>query len=229
MSIRTGLAIMAMTVLAATAWPVAAQESDSGSAAPPGQDSLWNFYVGGGLGGTKADSTVCDDLSAFGTSTQQDCDDKDVGWKVFLGWQPLTHVAFEGGYVDLGKTTAKGGATNANAQADGWEASALVYVPGLEKIGVYIKGGAYFYEAKLGGRVSLGGTVTPLSEKDTDSTGVYGVGARLPVTDRIKLNIEFQRFLDLGEKQTFQSPNGQTLTIKEQDINFYHVGGVFTF
>lgn len=229
MTIRMGLAVAALTVLTTMAMPVSAQEGESQGAAPAdeGSDhSIWTFYVGGGLGVSKIDNTACDALGSAGnggTGNQQDCEDDDIAWKGFIGWQPLKYVAIEGAYVDLGETTAKGGATNTSAEVDGFQASALLFVPGLEMVGAYIRGGAYFYEADLSGRIA--GVpiqdLIPGSTSRSDTAAVYGMGFRLPINDALIISADFERYLDVGDDSRFKG--GET------DINFFSLGGIFTF
>ncbi|MGI9330140.1 MAG: outer membrane beta-barrel protein [Gammaproteobacteria bacterium] len=229
MTIRMGLAVAALTVFTTMAMPVSAQEGESQSAAAADQgsnDSIWNFYVGGGLGVAKVDNTACDALGSpgnGGTGNQVDCDDDDVAWKGFIGWQPLKYVAFEGGYVDLGETDAKGGATNIKAEVDGWQVSGLLFVPGLEMIGAYIRGGAYFYEADLSGRIA--GVpiqdLIPGSTERSDTAAVYGMGFRLPINDDLIISADFERYLDVGDDSRF--PGGET------DINYFSLGAIYPF
>lgn len=209
---RTGFAVALLTALAATS-QVAWAEDDE-------KESIWNFYVGGGLGVSKVDDTACDALRGVNLDTQQDCDDKDEAYKLYAGWRPLKNFAFEGGYLDLGETTAKGGQTNIDNQVDGWTASALVFIPGLERIGAFIKGGAYWYDQDVSGIVGLGGRV-PVKSEESDRAGFFGAGVRLPIGKNLQMSVEWERFLDVGDDDVFAA--GQT------DYNFYSIGGVFTF
>ena len=221
MTIRMGLAVTALMVSLTMAMPVSAQ--DGGSQDESSEHSWLSFYVGGGLGISKVDDTACDALDAVGTGSQQDCDDDDVAWKGFIGWQPFKYLALEGAYVDLGETTARGGATNAQAEVDGFQASALVFVPGLEMIGAYIRGGAYFYDAELSGRIA-GINIKDLVPGDpdrSDTAAVYGIGARLPLNDSLIISLDFERYLDVGDDSRF--PAGET------DINYFSAGAIYNF
>jgi OOP family OmpA-OmpF porin len=210
---RTGFAVALTAVLAAAAQGAWAEEADS----------LWNFYLGAGLGVSKLDNTACDSLESVDLGTQQNCDDQDTGWKVYAGWKPLKNIAFEAGFVDLGSTTAKGGATNLKAEADGGTIAALAFVPGLEKVGLFIKGGYFFYEAKLSGRLA-GIPIQDLIGNDTeesDQAPFYGMGLRLPLNDSLRMNVEFERYLDIGDDSLFSGG--------KSDVNFYSVGAVWMF
>ena len=209
--------VSTLTLAAPTAWAQDSDSEDSGS--------IWNFHVGAGLGVSKIDDTACDALTAIGTGTQQNCDDEDTGWKIYAGWQPLKNFALEAGYLDLGETTAKGGATNLSAEVDGWTVATLAFIPGLEKLGVYIKGGVYFYDADLSGVLSG----VPVSADESDPAPLYGMGLRLPLNDNLRMNIEFERFLDIGDDATFTFPSGATLTIGETDVNYFSAGAVWVF
>lgn len=210
---RTGFAVTVLTALAATTQLSWAQDEDG--------DSIWNFYVGGAYGVSKIDDTACDALRSVNTSTQQNCDDKDEGYKVYAGWRPLKNFAFEGGYLDLGESAAKGGQTNIDNQVDGWIASALVFIPGLERFGVFIKGGAYWYDQKVSGNVSVNGGRVAVNSKRSDPAGAFGAGVRLPIGKSLQLGVEVERFLDVGDDDNFSAG--------ESDYTFYSVGGVFTF
>lgn len=226
---RTGFAVALVTILAAQSHLAWAQESDSQES-----DSLWNFYVGAGLGISKIDNTVCDSLKGINTGTQQSCDDEDTGWKVYAGWKPLKNFSFEAGYADLGETTAKGGNTNLKAEADGGFIAAIAFIPGLERIGLFIKGGAFFYDSKLSGRLN-GQAIGPILsaqgyDKDDDDTApFYGAGFRFPLNDNLQLSVEFERFLDIGTERRFTFPTGATVDLEETDVNLYSVGAVWMF
>ena len=216
---RTVFAVAAFAALGATAQVAEAQDGDDDSS------SIWNFYAGGGLGVSKIDDTACDALRGVNTDTQQDCDDKDTAYKLYVGWRPLKNFAFEGGYLDLGETDAKGGQTNIDNKVDGWTAAALVFIPGLEGLGAFNKGGAYFYDQEVKGVVGTDIFPPPGNERvdseRSDSTGYFGAGFRLPIGNNLQLSVEWERFLDVGDDDNFAAG--------ESDYDFFSVGGVFTF
>lgn len=67
-------------------------------------DSAW--YLGGNVGESNADiddQRIADDLLAGGyTTTGMSSDEKDVGYKLFAGYQLNRYLSFETGYFDLG-------------------------------------------------------------------------------------------------------------------------------
>lgn len=210
---RTGSAVVLLTALAATSQPAWAQDED--------KDSIWNFYAAGGLGISQIDDTACDALRGVNRDTQQDCDDEDTAFKIYIGWRPLKNFAFEGGYMDLGETTAKGGQTNIDNEVDGWFGSALVFIPGLERIGAFVKGSVYFYEQDVSGVVSFNGARVPVDNERSDPAGGFGAGLRLPIGKNLEMSVEWERYLDVGDDDNFAA--GET------DYDFYSVGGVFKF
>lgn len=214
---RTGVAVALLTVLASGTQVAWAQDEES--------DSIWNFYFGGGLGVSQIDNTACDALKGVNTDTQQNCDDEDTAYKIYLGWRPLKNFAFEGGYLDLGETTAKGGQTNVANEVDGWNVAALVFIPGLERIGAFIKGGVYFYDQEVKGVVGTDIFPPPGNERvdseRSDPAGYFGAGVRLPISKNLELSVEWERFLDVGDEDNFAA--GET------DYDFFSVGGVFLF
>lgn len=214
---RTGYAVALLTILAMGSQIAWAEEEAS--------DSIWNFYLGGGFGVSKIDNDACDALRGVNIDTQQDCDDEDAAYKLYVGWRPLKNFAFEGGYLDLGETKAKGGQTNVENKVDGWNVAALAFIPGLERIGAFIKGGVYYYDQDVEGVVGTDISPPPgndrVDSQRSDPAGYFGAGFRLPISDNLQMSLEWERFLDVGDDDNFAA--GET------DYDFFSVGGVWLF
>ncbi|RMF95593.1 MAG: hypothetical protein D6727_10400 [Gammaproteobacteria bacterium] len=194
-------------------------------------DNPTGFYAGGGLGLAKADKTACDELDRTVSptfSSQVNCDDQDVAWKLFVGWQPIKWAGIEAGFLDLGKLTAKGGATDVSAKVDGGFIAATFTVPMLEQVGFYGKGGVYIWDGELGGTISSIGPIPTI--KDDDSSGFFGFGFRFPLGERFGMRLEYERYLDIGPPGSIPTPSGPfQFGAGQSDVDYFSVHGLFSF
>lgn len=200
-----------LTVTAMIAWagPAAATDFPSG------------FYVGGGLGFARLTDSICGQLPGT-LGAQLRCDEEDVAWKFYAGWQPIKWAGIEVGYTNLGETTASAGSTNLKAQADGGTVAVTFTAPYAERIGLYGKVGAFFWDGDLSGRL-LGTDVGTIKSDDTST--LVGVGLRYPLGDHIGIGLEWERYLDVGSTSAggYQFSGGQT------DVDFYSANFLYRF
>ncbi|TXF13029.1 outer membrane beta-barrel protein [Pelomicrobium methylotrophicum] len=151
-------------------------------------------YIGASLGQSKIND-VCDGI--VGT-----CDDKDTGWKIFGGYQFNRYFAVEGGYVDFGKATATDVSlgTPISGDAEGWGlfATGLAALPINEQFGVFAKAGLAYTKADV--TVVVGGV--SVSDDDSGTDLVYGVGAKFDFTKNFGMRVEFERFKDVGNSDS---------------------------
>lgn len=172
------LALAAVGLVSAVAPSVAADQPAGGG------------YIGASLGQSKIND-VCDGI--VGT-----CDDKDTGWKIFGGYQFNRYFAVEGGYVDFGKATATDVSlgTPISGDAEGWGlfATGLATLPINEQFGVFAKAGLAYTKADV--TAVVGGV--SVSDDDSGTDLVYGVGAKFDFTKNFGMRVEFERFKDVG-------------------------------
>jgi OOP family OmpA-OmpF porin len=146
------------------------------------------LYLGGSVGGTKY-RHACDGLPG-GVS----CDETDVGWRGFVGYQFNHWIGLEFGYADLGKAEASTPGVVASVKARSADLVAVASFPINELFGVY---------GKLGGaRTRVTATAPGFSAKDTSTNFTFGAGARLNFARNWGARLEWQRYHDVGDETT---------------------------
>lgn len=146
------------------------------------------FYVGGSIGSMSADG-FCNN-----------CDDSDMGWKIFGGYDYSDLVAFEVGYNSLGKVKSN----TQSSEVTGFSAAGVGKFKVNDQIGLFGKAGVFMWDAE-----NTGG--------DRDATDLMlGAGANYQFNDNIKLRAEWERFMDVET-----TPTGRS------DIDFLSAG--FTY
>ena len=100
------------------------------------------WYVGGNIGQAKANidvDRITSGLLSSGLSTTAiDTDERDLGFKLFGGYQFNRHFALESGYFDLGKfgftaTTIPAGSLSGEIKVKGLNLDAVGFVPFTDK------------------------------------------------------------------------------------------------
>ncbi len=152
------------------------------------------LYAGGSLGLSQFDD-ACGSLPGT-LGSQFSCNDDDATWKVFLGWRPHDWVAGELSYVDLGEARANASAVSLTAKIDGYSVVGVLTPPMFEKVGFYLKGGAFFWDSEVSGPSSPTFNVV---RKSDDRTGVAGGGFRWAFGEHIGIGIEWERYFDIGD------------------------------
>jgi OOP family OmpA-OmpF porin len=163
----------------------------SGSAAA--QSNLASWYIGGTLG----QSDFKDGCQGVGG-----CDKKDTAWGILGGYQFNRNFAAELGYRDLGKASAPGLETKANAV----ELVGVGAVPLVDRVSAYGKLGVYRGELKAAGA------------KETNSDLTYGAGLQYDFTKQVGVRGEWQRYNNMG---------GGALA--KTDVDVLSVGVIYRF
>ena len=172
------------------------------------QDSGW--YAGVGLGSSKAKG-ACDGVTGPGIS----CDDTDMAYKIFGGYQINKNFAAEFGYTDLGKAEASvSGFGSASIKATGFEVVGVGIMPINPQWSVYGKLGFFRWDAKLDDGTGLIGSA---SASGTDLT--YGVGVGWNLSKNVALRAEYQQYNNVGDEET----TGQA------DVSVMGINGIFRF
>lgn len=142
------------------------------------------LYLGGAVGASKFKD------SCNGAPAGISCDDNDVAWKAFAGWQFNRYIGIEGGYVDLGRAKASVPGVVLTAKARGVELVAVGSVPLSDRFALYGKAGG------IRSRVSVNGPGVSGSETSTDFT--FGAGVRYNFVRNFGARLEWQRYLNVG-------------------------------
>lgn len=172
------------------------------------QNSGW--YIGGGLGSTKA-KFVDSDFGTFATGTRT-ADDDDIGSRFFGGYRLSPNLALEGSLAFLGSYKQR--YTNgAQISVYDYNASALTFAlaghvpvaPGFSLLG---RIGVAFTAAEMRLRRD-GGNATPpfcpdswwYSNCSSQSTNVYwGLGAQFDIAPRWSLRLDYDNYGEVGEE-----------------------------
>lgn len=131
-------------------------------------------YVGGGLGYYRLDEEDFLD-------EDDDLKDNRWSWRAFGGMEVNRVFALEVGYRDFGETEDG----NAEMEADGWTIAGIAALPVTDWFAPYGKVGQLFWD-----RTRRYG---PLSDSDDGNDLFYGVGARMTVSPRADLRLEYER------------------------------------
>ena len=170
---KKSIALASLLLLSAStlnADPLSFTNPFSTSTGVPG--SYNPVYFGGSLGYTTADS-FCNGLS--------NCDDSDMGWKIFAGYDYSERVAFEVGYNSIGSFSSD----TSKSEVTGFEFAALGKMPLNDQISLFGKAGLFRWEAKNTGD----------TRNATDL--MFGGGADYKFNDNMSLRAEWERFNDI--------------------------------
>ena len=177
-------------------------------------DESAGFYVGAGLGEGEADGAC--NLSGATTTA---CDDQDVAWKVYGGWQLNKWLAAELAYVDFGDTSFSGsnasGSFSGETETWGITAHAVGQFPipigALDRLSVLGKVGTIWWDRE---RTSGGG----FGGDDNDFAFAWGLGVQYTFGERVGLRAEWDRYENVGSG-----------TVGEGDIDAYTISLNYKF
>jgi len=148
-------------------------------------DDAPGAYLGISVGQTKVND-FCDGLSS--------CDDTDVGWKIFGGYQFSRFLGVEGGYVDLGEASGTDtffGFGAIDAEAWGVFVSGVATLPIGDRFGVFGKIGAAYTDVEVSSS-TLG------SDSDNGIGLTFGVGGFINILRNLSIRLEWERFDEAG-------------------------------
>jgi OOP family OmpA-OmpF porin len=162
--------------------------------------SAW--YIGAGVGQSRAsidDQRLIRSLMNSGAnSVQFTKDERDLGYKFFLGKQLNENFAIEGGYFNLGKSNfaANGNPGQLNGQVglQGVNLDLLAQLPFTDQFSVYARLGAHYTEAKshfTGNRLYA---LTSPNPTERNSNGKLGLGMEYKFTETLAMRAEVERY-----------------------------------
>lgn len=196
-----------------------------------GSATAADWYVTAAVGQSKADDKaaieVNEELVDLGvTGLSSTFDDSDTAYQLQLGYQLTPNWAVEGGYVDLGKfqysaafTGPVAGNAVAEVKAAGLNIAAVGSYPVNDQFAVFGKIGAI--NAKVEGRATATGSGVSATEaiSATKAKGYWGVGAAYDFNTQLGLQLEWERFNNLGD----EAKTG------ESDVDLLSLGVKFRF
>lgn len=163
--------------------------------------SGWYLGAGGGPArATIAEAEIKADLLASGYQTSEfRFDDRDIGYKIFAGYQMNNYFAFEGGYFDLGEfnyqaTTIPAGSQFGELTFRGWNLDLVGTLPLTERSSLFARVGAH----KSTSDVNFVGTgavniLTPHYKKRSTHYK-FGVGYEYQFSPALALRLEAERY-----------------------------------
>lgn len=168
---------------------------------PEWANSAW--YIGAGIGRSKAnidDARIVRSLMANGaTSVAMRKDERDTGYKLYLGKQLNQYFALEGGYFDLGDfsfnaTTVPAGTLNGNVGFRGLNLDLVGQLPLSQRFSVfgrvgmqYAKANAHFSGDRLAAMTNPNPTERKLNAK-------VGLGLEYKLSEALALRGEVERY-----------------------------------
>jgi OmpA-OmpF porin, OOP family len=188
------------------------------------------WYAGAGIGSSELkrdDSIQADQFLDLGFESATSTSDKrDVGFRMFGGYQLHRNFAIEAAYVNLGKSTSRSdvmptGSLSGVTKTNGFEVSAVGMLPISERFGAFARLGAFSNETKTtySGTDSVEVIVGAESQKKRSTQLSYGAGVTYNFNTRVALRAEWARFTKLGD----------ALTGGQGDANLYLIGIAYRF
>jgi OOP family OmpA-OmpF porin len=168
---------------------------------PDWANTAW--YIGAGAGRTNSNldrSRINTALLMNGaTSVAISTDERDTGYKLYLGKQLNRNFAIEGGYVDLGKfglnaTTVPAGALAGNWHFRGGFLDLIAQMPMSERFSIYARLGANYLKASSnfsGSRLSAMG---PANREKNGFNGKAGLGLEYKLSEALAMRGEIERY-----------------------------------
>ncbi|MCX7293422.1 OmpA family protein [Janthinobacterium sp.] len=191
------LSVMAGALLASQA----AQAQDNSFINPDWANSAW--YLGAGVGQSRAtidEPRLRASLAANGeTVTAFNKDQRDTGYKLFVGRQLNQYVAVEAGYFDLGKfdfrsTTSGNGVLNGQAAFRGVNLDLLGQLPLSQRVSLLGRVGMHYTKTntEFSGNRLLGSANTHASERKLNAK--LGLGLEYKFSEALALRGEMERY-----------------------------------
>ncbi len=161
------------------------------------------WYVGGSLG-IAQDNDSCD--GPRGGGFVGSCDDTDIGFKFFGGYEFNQNFGAEAAYVRLGNVTASGiisgTPVNASGRADGFSFAGVGKLPLANQFSVFGKLGIYAWDV----RASATAPGVTAFDKDSGTDIMVGFGGKYDVNKNLGMRLEWEHFRNvIGSDQNLIS------------------------
>ncbi|CUI04804.1 Outer membrane protein A precursor [Janthinobacterium sp. CG23_2] len=168
---------------------------------PEWANSAW--YVGGNIGRSRAnidDVRLIRSLTANGAGLNSfTADEKDVGYKLYVGKQLNQYFAVEAGFFDLGKfsfksTTTQNGTLNGEAGFRGANLDLVAQVPLSQRFSVFGRAGMNYAKATTRFNGNRLFAVTNLSSSERKLNAKAGFGLEYKFSEALALRGEVERY-----------------------------------
>jgi OOP family OmpA-OmpF porin len=194
-----------------------------------------SFYAGLGIGRSSADVTEIsrqDILDSGFTSLnnfQSGSSKSDTAWKLYGGYRFNPYVAAELFYANLGKFSRNADGSGATASSSsvnfslnselkitGFGVAALLGAPLSEQWDVFAKPGLLYWDAKRTSTTTAAGASQSGSVSKSGTSPSLGVGTRYAFSDKLSARLEWERYFDVGDKNTTDKSNVNLFALSVQ-------------
>lgn len=202
---KNTLTLLACAVLAGAGINVASaagQDRSSDIIDPDWADSAW--YAGAGLGQGRAkidDERIARSLTASGASLESfTTDQRDLGYKVFVGKKVNRYFAVEAGYFDIGTfgfqaTTSGNGNLRGETTFRGVNLDLIGHLPLTARLSALARvGGQYGRSTAHFSGNRLNGVTAPNPEKEEKFQAKVGLGLQYQINDAWAVRGEIERY-----------------------------------
>jgi len=193
-----------------------------------------NFYAGLVIGRSSADVTEISRQDILGSgftslnSFQNGSSKSDTAWKLYGGYRFNPNIAAEFFYATLGKFSRNADGSGATASSSsvnfslnselkitGFGVAALLGAPLSDRWDVFAKPGLLYWDAKRTSTVVVGSSQSASVSKSGTSPSL-GVGTSYAFTDKLSARLEWERYFDVGDKNTTDKSNVNLFALSVQ-------------
>lgn len=152
------------------------------------------WYLGGNIG---MSTTNIDEekITQNLTGHSYTDDDRDLGYKLFGGYQFNKYFALEGGYFNLGKfdysLSTPTRTSEGSVKVMGVNLDAVGILPVAEDFAAFARVGAHYAQTKAS---FSGVSMADSNPKESDLNYKFGVGLQYAVTDAVGVRLEAERY-----------------------------------
>jgi len=194
-----------------------------------------SFYAGLGIGRSSADVTEIsrqDILNSGFTSLnnfQSGSSKSDTAWKLYGGYRFNPYVAAELFYANLGKFSRNADGSGATASSSsvnfsldselkitGFGVAALLGAPLSEQWDVFAKPALLYWDAKRTSTTTAAGASQSGSVSKSGTSPSLGVGTSYAFSDKLSARLEWERYFDVGDKNTTDKSNVNLFALSVQ-------------
>jgi OmpA-OmpF porin, OOP family len=190
MNLQHAVKISGLLVLAVIASPLVVAD-----------DSGW--YLGANIGQSRAEidaEKISNALLSGGfTAVSIHDDERDMGYKVFGGYQFNRYFALEGGYFNLGKfdfraDTLPPGTLRGDIELQGVNLDAVGILPFTDKFSAFGRVGANYAKTDVSFRGTGAVKVADPSSTERKTNYKYGAGLQYAFTEAVAMRVEAERY-----------------------------------
>ncbi len=155
------------------------------------------WYMGGNIGISTANIDE-EKITQNLINTSYTDDERDLGYKLFGGYQFNKYFALEGGYFNLGKfdyaLSTGSGTAEGNIKIMGINLDAVATLPITEKFSAFGRVGANYAQAKDSFSTTGNLSIPDTDPKKSDLNYKFGAGLQYAITDAVGIRLEAERY-----------------------------------